>query len=144
MSGWVKNTTWLNGKSYLTQEELFKVDYIHIINKLSLVLASDKYFEDTKVFCRSVLSFAIDHEFITWKQANAVLKIKTTAERREVYGYFKNTTTVFNPFIYARSSMTDRDTDNITRNLFGNLFYKELEQGYDISYRDDGSRYFTL
>lgn len=84
---WKKNIDWLNGKSYLTQEELLEPDYIEIINKLSLVLVSDEYYKDTKDFCRSVLDFAVEHEFITWKQANAIIKIKTTKERLQIYNW---------------------------------------------------------
>ncbi len=140
--GWIKNTDWRNGKSYITQEELFMPKYIDIINKLSLVLWSEDYYEDTKIFCRSVLGFAIDHEFITWKQANAVLRIEDTETRRVKYATAKTYRTVHNPFIYARGSMTDRDLDRIRYRLFGDLPYRS--EGYGKAYREDDSRYETL
>ena len=137
---WVKNKEWLNGKSYITPDELFG-DYLYVINKLGLVLYSDDYFEDTKEFCRSVLDFAVEHEFITWKQANAVLNIKTTEERRLLYRRYQS---VDKMYIYRTSKMTDKQHDRMCRMVFGDDTHSEELEGFTKCYRDDGSRYFAF
>jgi hypothetical protein len=137
---WVKNKEWLNGKSYITSDELFG-DYLYVINKLGLVLYSDEYFEDTKEFCRSVLGFAVEHEFITWKQANAVLNIKTTDERRLLYRRYRS---VDKMYIYRTSKTTDKQRDKMCRMVFGDDTHPLEFEGFNKHYRDDGSRYFSL
>lgn len=137
---WLKNKEWLNGKSFITPDEMFG-EYKHITNKLGLVLYSDDYFEDTKIFCRSVLTFAVDHDFITWKQANAILKIKTTAERRTTFRYSTISST---RYIYRTSSITDKEHDRMCKELFGDDTCSEELEGYVKCYRDDGSRYFAF
>jgi hypothetical protein len=137
---WVKNKEWLNGKSFITSEEMFG-DYTYVINKLGLVLYSDKYFEDTKIFCRSVLDFAVDHDFITWKQAYAILNIRTTAERTKAYRYKPSVST---KYVYRVSSITDKQRDRMCRQLFGDDTHEEELDGYVKCYRDDGSRYFAF
>lgn len=135
---WIENKAWLNGKSYLSVDELESDEFIHILYKICNILFSKEYFEDTIVFARSVLDFANDHEYITWKQANAILKIKTTEERRALYG--SNT----NRYIYRQSSTTDREHDRMSRMLFGDDTRAEELEGYTKCYRDDGSRYFAM
>jgi hypothetical protein len=137
---WVKNKEWLNGKSFITSEEMFG-DYTYVINKLGLVLYSDEYFEDTKIFCRSVLDFAVDHDFITWKQAYAILNIRTTAERTKTYRYKPSVST---KYVYRVSSITDKQRDRMCRQLFGDDTHEEELDGYVKCYRDDGSRYFAF
>lgn len=136
---WLKNKNWLNGKSYITPEELFG-EYQYIIDKLCLVLFTDDYWEDTKIFCRSVLDFAVDHEYITWKQANAVLNIRTTEERRRYY----NSNPKSGKYVYKHSEMTDREHDKMCKAIFGDDTRAEELEGYTKCYRDDGSRYFAL
>ena len=137
---WIKNKNWLNGKSFITNDELFG-EQIHIIRKISKVLFTDEYFDDTKDFCRSILEFAIDHEYITWKQANAVMDIKTTEERRRLYHSSpKNKYIYMNP----KSQSSDYEKDILTRRLFGECVFQEELEGYKVEYSKDGSRYFTL
>lgn len=133
--------TWLNNRSWITQDEMF-TDYVQIINKIGAILYDDTYAEDTKRFARSVLEFAIDHEFITWKQANALLKIKTTADRRLLY--YNSTSISKRPYIYAKSQFTDREHDRLCEQIFGDSTRAEELDGYVKSYRSDGSRYFAL
>lgn len=137
---WIKDREWLNGKSYITSEEMFG-EYNYITNKLGLVLYSDEYFEDTKIFCRSVLDFAVDHDFITWKQAYAILNIKTTAERVRAY---RSNPTIIKRYIYRTSSITDKEHDRMCRLVFGDDTHQEELEGYVKCYRDDGSRYFAF
>jgi hypothetical protein len=137
---WVKNKEWLNNKSYITPDELFG-EYLYIINKLGLVLYSDEYFEDTKIFCRSVLDFAVTHEFITWKQANAILNIRTTDERTKAYRF---NPTIIRRYVYRTSSMSDKERDRMSRLLFGDDTHSEELEGFTKCYRDDGSRYFAF
>ena len=137
---WIKNKEWLNGKSFITSEELFE-NYLYITNKLGLVLYSDEYFEDTKIFCRSVLDFAVDHDFITWKQAYAILNIRTTAERTKAYRFKPSVST---KYVYRTSSITDKERDRMCIQLFGDDTHKEELEGYVKCYRDDGSRYFAF
>lgn len=138
---WVKNDTWLNGKSFITIDELFD-EQLNVLNKLSKVLFDDAYFEDTKIFCRSVLDFAIDHEFITWKQAYAILKILPTEERRakyhSAYGSYKRI------YVYSKQNITDFEHDSFCRQIFGECVHAEELDGYEVNYREDGSRYFSL
>lgn len=138
---WIKNSTWLNDKSYITIDELFN-EQIEVINKLSKVLFEDAYFEDTKVFCRSVLEFAIDHEFITWKQAYAILNILTTKERLRLY--HQKPVKYRTKYIYAKSSISDYEHDRFCEMLFGDSTRAEELEGYVKCYREDGSRYFAL
>ena len=42
---WIKNKNWLNGKSFITNDELFS-EQIHIIRKISKVLFTDEYFKE--------------------------------------------------------------------------------------------------
>lgn len=137
---WIKNKEWLNGKSFITSEEMFG-DYTYITNKLGLVLYSNEYFEDTKIFCRSVLDFAVNHDFITWKQAYAILNIRTTAERTKAYRF---SPTIIRRYVYRTSSMSDKERDRMSRQLFGDDTHKEELEGYVKRYRDDGSRYFAF
>lgn len=133
---WLKNKEWLNDKSFITSDELFG-EQINIIKKLSLVLFSDAYFDDTKEFCRSILDFAIDHEYLTWKQANAVLAIRTTAERRSL---FHMSPTRGNRYIYKTKKTTDRDYDRFAESIFGRSYFPEEEEGYVRDYDNEGSR----
>ena len=137
---WIKNKEWLNGKSFITSDEMFG-EYTYITNKLGLVLYSDEYFEDTKEFCRSILDFAVDHGFITWKQAYAVLNIRTTAERVRAY---RSNPTIFRRYVYTTSSTTDKERDRMCRQVFGDDTHQEELEGYVKRYRDDGSRYFAF
>ena len=47
---WLKNKEWLNGKSFITPDEMFG-EFNHITNKLGLVLYSDDFFVVTIFFC---------------------------------------------------------------------------------------------
>lgn len=132
---WVKNKEWLNGKSYITSDELF-ADQLNVIKKLSLVLFSDEYYDDTKEFCRSILDFVIDHEYITWKQANAVLDIRTTAERRRLFHMSPNK----KRYIYKTKKTTDRDYDKFAESIFGRSYFPEEEEGFVRDYDNDGNR----
>lgn len=137
---WIKNKEWLNGKSYITTDELF-ADQLNVIKKLSLVLFSDAYYEDTKEFCRSILDFAINHEFITWKQANAVLDIRTTEERRRLFSVSRNRK---NCYIYKTKKTTDREYDRFAEGIFGRTYFPEEEEGYVRDYDNQGSRIWLL
>lgn len=136
---WKKNSMWLNGKSYITGDELFG-EYKHFINKLGEVLYSDEYAEDTKMFCRSVLDFAVDENFITWKQANAIMKIKTTEERLLLYHKYPNS----KRYIYCQSNMTHKEIDRISELIFGTSVTEEEMEGYVKDYDKKGNRVFLL
>jgi len=135
---WIANKNWENGKSYLSIEEL-ENEYVHVLYKICNILFSKEYFEDTIVFARSVLDFANDHEYITWKQVKAIMNIKTTEERKVLYGYKSS-----NNYVYRQSGTTDRDHDRMTKMLFGDDTRAEELDGYTKCYRDDGSRYFAM
>lgn len=146
---WIKNSSWKNGKSYITIDELFET-YVEAINKIGAILYDETYFEDTQIFARSILEFAIDHEYITWKQYYALMKIETTAVRLKKYhhasSYCKNKLQIYPSarFIYRNSETTDQEFDKLSEKLFWHSFHQEEFDGYVKSYRSDGSRYWSL
>jgi hypothetical protein len=140
MTTWIKNKDWLNGKSYITIEEL-EGEYWYIMSKICDILFSNNYYIDTINVARSILDFSLDHQYITWKQANMILKIQTTEERRRLYSSHSSTS---RRYIYPCTNRTDRDRDKLSQQLFGNEVFPEELEGYSRAYRDDGSRYWAL
>jgi hypothetical protein len=129
--------TWLNKKSFIPLEDLETGPYKYILDKICLILFSKEYASDTMSFARNILDFLVAHEFLTWKQATAILHSKTTAERAQLYKSYSKTT-------YGKTGMPDREHDLFTKQIFGDNTRAEEFGGYTKAYRSDGSRYFSL
>lgn len=154
-------------KSWITHEQILN-EYPDFWDKLLDILYSkgdEQYWYKAVDYAKSILSFICDCDWISWKQFDSIMMIVNSKERFNQSKIDKNRRMVQykNMISYSGNGVSfstqyddglasqlkyaksDRDIDRIHKNLFGArpMFEEELE-GFSVSYRSDGSRYFSL
>lgn len=153
--------------SWVTEEQILN-EFPDFWDKLLDILYSkgeEKYWYKAIDYSKSILDFICVWGWVSWKQFDSIMMIVNSKDRfnqskidknRRMVEY-KNTlsfkgngisfTTQSSDMLGMRikNASSDKDMDSIHKEIFGTrpMFSEELE-GYSISYRDDGSRYFSL
>ena len=155
-------------KSWITLNQIMD-EYPEFWDKLLDILFSkgdEQYWHKSIDYAKSILDFICDWEWISWKQFDSIMMIVNNKEKynqsyidrnRRMTRYkdmvaYKGNSVGFT-FIdrdgelanLIKYSKTDKDIDKLHEKIFGHrpMFEEEIA-GYSISYREDGSRFFSL
>jgi hypothetical protein len=108
-------------KSWITIDQLEKHCNEFFVKVGDVLFSGDKYNELSKNFVRNVLDFVADHEFITWKQYDSVLRIysspkvsrndtvytKAVSGTSQLRGLFRHLDTTLKERIYDQGGFSD-------------------------------------
>lgn len=157
-------------RSWLDVQQI-EIEHWEVVDKIATILyeKGKNWTERSITFARSILDFIVDHDFITWKQYDSIMSIKTKREYQEMYfnkrqiervshrpgivtlasggktftvraGVIKMDSLLGEMF---KQATTDRDFDRLYQHVWGceRLPDDAFEYGTRYEYRDDGSRY---
>lgn len=144
--------------SWVTMSQI-AIEYPEFIDKIADILYYKEYDNKAKDFARNVLNFLHLWKFVSWKQFDSILSVCSSYESYK-RKFESGTGTFLNGRLatYRRGShsfttiklpsppFTDREFDRLHEKLFGQApyFEEEIEDGMEVAYRSDGSRYFML
>lgn len=152
-------------KSWITLEQI-EVEHWEVMDKICDILFSGKYAENCQEFARNILQFLQDWDFISWKQFDSIMAINPKGKFPHVLmmkdktkltegNYYINIASKKLKFTYVpdytnshlsyslRYMKTDKDMDNVYKQIFGHEpYFEENEEGFQTYYDKDGGRFF--
>lgn len=157
-------------RSWITIDEIDN-EFPEFVDKLADIVFDDRYPNNMKDYARSILEFLDDWKWVSWKQFDAIIRI-TSFKKDGFKHYHKNgdltivkygelvtirkniVSFTYRPedpdYIFSnisnRSRVSDKQMDNLHKRIFGTrpIFEEEYNDGCEVNYREDGSRYFSM
>ena len=112
-------------RSWITIEQI-ESEHWEVVKKIcDVIFTPGKYVSAAENFARNILDFLNDHQFITWKQYDAVMNIKSIAEMKDLNYYYKKAE--------KSTRLNDGDIGPIEK-----VMLRKLRDGMDEKYLGSG------
>lgn len=155
-------------RTWITIDEICN-EYPEFIDKVSDIIFDSDYPENMQNYGKTVAQFLSDNDWVSWKQFDSILRISNFKKNGWKY-FYKNGDVIIVEngqlvtvkknrvsFTFREKSsnrlkstinntLTDKELDKLYIRIFGHspVFYETHEEGYEMCYDKEGSRYFTL